>query len=96
METTEQFIKNRVDETIKLLQDKKGIDYSAGREQLEEAFDSQLDGNWDTHATFDSPDLPDLRIIQEDEYDQHMDEDEDRPKHRTMFGYVGGYYVFPG
>lgn len=55
-----------------------GFDYSDGREELARCFDEDIfNGNWDT--TTDFADLRDLRLIQEDEYDQSMDEDPDRP-----------------
>lgn len=82
------------DEIIEaLLQD--GKDYSKHRDQIAlEGFENGLlQGNWDTSVHLQDDNLQDLRIINEDEYDQHMDEDEDRPEHseiavNTSLGYV--------
>lgn len=48
------------------------------RNLLAEGFDQLLDGNNDSVVRFDTG-LPSLKIIQEDHYDQHMDDDEDKP-----------------
>lgn len=76
------------DEVIDALK-KHGLDYSAYRDTIaQEAFDEGLlEGNWDVTVTFDDPKLKDLRFIQEDEYDQHMDDD--APEHDDMVCYVG-------
>lgn len=75
------------DETLDLIA-KAGHDYSAHRDQIIEAFDNGLlCGNWD--VTVDCGNKLDIRIIQEDEYDQSLDEDEDDiPEHSDMIGYV--------
>lgn len=56
-----------------------GLDYSAHREQL--ATEIWYEGFWEGNddITVDVEGLRSLRCIQEDHYDQHMDEDEDQP-----------------
>ena len=41
-----------------------------------------------------APDLTGFRVIQEDEYDQHMDEDEDKPDHDDMLADVPNGYLW--
>lgn len=75
------------------LRQKLGIDFSAGKDELKSLVHSQGDGNWDNSTDFDpSLNLRDIRVIQEDEYDQSMDEDDDRPEEPLFFGSLG--YVF--
>ena len=62
------------DQVIKALLE-EGLDYSAKREDIARLFEEQLyNGNWDCTTDFEDG-TPDLRLIQEDEYDQHMDDD---------------------
>jgi hypothetical protein len=69
-----------------------GKDYSAARQEIADLFDETLwNGNWDATTDF-NPGLPNLRFIQEDEYDQHMDDE--RPS-KKMICYSCGHYVFP-
>jgi hypothetical protein len=49
-------------------------------------------GNWDSTTDFEDG-TPNLRIIQEDEYDQSMDEDEVEELKGRQLGY-SGYYIF--
>lgn len=66
-------------EVINALKD-KGFDYSMHKAKIVEAFDDGLlNGNNEATVVLNSSRLKDLRIIQEDHYDQHMDEDEDKP-----------------
>lgn len=70
-----------------------GMDYSSQRQFIEDwAAEDMWNGDWDVTINFDEGGPRDLRFIQEDEYEQHMDEDEDRPE--NDIGYVDGYYVF--
>lgn len=70
-------------------------DYSAGREEIANVLDKYLyNGVWDMETNFENDLLPDLRIIQEDEYDQSMDEDE-KPDWDSMLAEIRGYYIFP-
>lgn len=76
------------DQVIKALLE-EGLDYSAKREDIARLFDEQLyNGNWDCTTDFEDG-TPDLRLIQEDEYDQHMD-DEVKPESIT---FAAGHYV---
>ena len=83
-------------ELTKALLQKKNLDYLSNEhfEEIANAFDSLLQGNWDVSANF--TDRPSLRIINEDEYDQHMDEVEDKPSWANMFMMIGlvAAYVF--
>lgn len=72
-----------------------GKDYTAGREELARLFDEELfNGNWDSSTDFGDAALPDLRLIQEDEYDQSMDNDDSRPDEDDQICYAAGHYVF--
>lgn len=76
------------DQVIKALFE-EGLDYSAKREDIARLFDEQLyNGNWDCTTDFGDG-TQDLRLIQEDEYDQHMD-DEIKPESIT---FAAGHYV---
>jgi hypothetical protein len=61
----------------------KGVDLSAHREQIaQELFDDGLlNGNWD--CSIELEDLK-IRVINEDEYDQHMDHVKDKPTWKSM------------
>jgi hypothetical protein len=65
-------------------------------DEIARLFDETLwDGNYDAHTDFDeSLGVDNLWLIQEDEYDQSMDDD-DKPDFDTQFGYAAGHYVFP-
>lgn len=68
-----------------------GFHYENGREEIARVFDESLwNGNWDSSTEFES--LRDLRFIQEDEFDQSMDED-DKPG-EDYLSYSSGHYVF--
>jgi hypothetical protein len=81
------------DDVIETLK-QAGHDYSNNREEIAELFDEYLyNGNYD--MTLEFSDKPDSRFIQEDEFDQHMDDDEDVPKHEDQLCYAAGHYIFP-
>lgn len=63
----------------------RGLDYSMHKVAIATAYDEGLlEGNSEAIVALDSSTLKDLRIIQEDHYDQHMDHDEDRPTWKDM------------
>lgn len=64
---------DKADQLIEALKT-EGLDYSEYREELSKLWDDGLwEGNWD--VTTDLPaGVRNIRIIQEDEYDQHMDD----------------------
>lgn len=68
-------------------------DYSKYKKEIAEHIDSYVfNGNGDT--TFDFPDMDDFRLIQEDEYDQHMEEGNQDGELRPDYDfYVNGHYV---
>ena len=74
----------------------KYADHRAHLEKIaQELFeDGLLQGNWDPTITFDDNKLAQIRCINEDEYEQYMDEnDEDTPSWnsrvcRCEFGYI--------
>lgn len=72
----------------------KGRDLSAEKEEIARAIDEGIwEGNWDTTTEFTSG-AEDIRLIQEDEYDQSMDDDE-KPDLGDQLGYGAGCYIFP-
>ncbi len=74
------------DEVLKSLA-KAGYDYSAHRDAIIEAFDEDiLNGNNDSRVR--CPGMKTILIIQEDHYDQHMDDDEDKPLWEDMVASV--------
>lgn len=96
-EPLEESLRN-ADEIIKLLADNDQGDYSAFRREIAlDIYDNgHFNGNWDSHFNPDDygSDLTGFRVIQEDEYDQHMDEDEDKPEVETMLGDVPNGYLW--
>lgn len=72
-----------------------GHDYSAHRTEIARVFDEYLyEGHWNSCTEIDQPDVQELQLIQEDEYDQHMDDDPDKPEWDDMLGYFAGHYVW--
>lgn len=82
------------DQVIEGIKRSGGPDYTPFREQIADVFWNTLfDGNWDAQAHFGEVSrVPDLRFIQEDEYDQHMDDDE-KPAEADEIGLLAGHYV---
>ena len=71
---------------------KSGIDYTEYRDQIALVWNEGIwEGNWDSTTELDG--AKDLRMIQEDEYDQSMDEDE-KPPFEEQIAYIGGCYIF--
>jgi hypothetical protein len=69
--------------------------YAPVREKIAELFEEYLwNGVWDMTLDTERDDLPDLRFVQEDEYDQHMDDSEDSPDSELELCFVAGHYVF--
>lgn len=79
MDASEEAV-NNADHLIEVLKQHHNVDYTAVRLELAEQiwYNGHWEGNWDV-----TTDLPEghrnLRAIQEDEYDQHMDEDDGAP-----------------
>lgn len=97
-EPLEESLRN-ADEIIKLLADNDQGDYSTFRREIAlDIYDNgHFNGNWDVSFNPDeygNNDLTGFRVIQEDEYDQHMDEDEDKPEIETMVGDVPNGYLW--
>jgi len=83
------------DQVIKDLIEAGHPSYESERQAIAQLFDEQLwNGNWEADLETSS-DLPDLKFIQEDEYDQSMS-DEDKPEWETMLAFTQGHYIFPG
>lgn len=77
------------DEIIDELKVQRGLDYTAGREIIaREVSEGLLEGNWDIIIDLSELGLQDLRLINESEYEQHMDEDESRPVDGTTTAYI--------
>ena len=70
---------SNADELITMLQRDHNLDYSKHRDLLanEIWMEGFWEGNWDVTVDFDDPNLRSIRCIQEDEYDQSMDDDDD-------------------
>ncbi len=80
-----------------IIKDIASTDYSAGRAEIARVIrDDIWNGNWDSQTDFEAIglSLPDLRIIEENEYDQSMDDDE-KPDWDTMLTDCSAGYVFP-
>ena len=82
-------MKDALDYTDWLIADLKKAgkgDYTKHRETLavQVLDEGHWQGNNDITTDLGDPELPDLRIIQEDEWDQSMEEDEDRPTWESM------------
>lgn len=76
------------DDLILRIKNFNGMDYSSKREEIANEFWTVLwDGNYDTTLYFDN--IQSIRLIQEDEYDQHMD-DEEKPDVDFL---AGDHYV---
>ena len=82
------------DDLIEQLKDLGHGDYSAHRLSIAtKLFEKGIwDGNYDSKIFFEDG-LPGLRLIQEDEYDQSMDE-EDKPDWDSMLCSVNGGYLW--
>lgn len=73
------------DQLVDALKLHHNLDYSAVRQELADQIwnDGHWQGNWD--VTTDLPEgYRNLRAIEEDEYDQHMDEDDSKPEWDDM------------
>lgn len=71
-------------------------DYSKYRNEIADLWDGEYglwQGNDDARTELNDPKLKDLWLIQEDHYDQHMDEDE-KPAWDSMICYAGDYVFF--
>ena len=67
-----------------------GIDYTPKLFKIAKNYDNYLmRGHWYNTVEFEDENFPNIRLIQEDEYDQHMDDDE-KPDYDL---FVDGYYV---
>ena len=90
MSNIDEFCENEAMNVLKTLSD-KGLRRNFGK--LVELFkDELLNGEYDATTDFEDG-TPNLRIIQEDEYDQSMDEDEVEELEGRQLGY-SGYYIF--
>lgn len=88
------------DEIIEVLKEKGHGDYTAFRREI--ALDIYANGHYAGNDTaYFNPDeydaassLPGFYVIQEDHYDQHMDEDEDKPTWDNMVAMVQNGYLW--
>lgn len=73
-----------------------GVNYVGYRETIaKQLYENGIyDGNWDSSTDLEDLVFKDLRLIQEDEYDQSMDEDEDRPSEDSMICQTTDGYVW--
>lgn len=72
----------------------KGIDFQPHFDTIASDIENYVyNGNWDHTIDVDDANFPDIRVIEENEYDQHMDEDdEDTPSWDDLLQ-VGSYYL---
>lgn len=87
------------DEIIKTLADEDQGDYSAFRKEIAlDIYDNgHFNGDWDANFNpedYGNNELTGFRVIQEDEYDQHMDDDEDAPLFEEMVASVPNGYLW--
>lgn len=99
--TPSQDALQEADRIIENLKQHGAGDYTPGRNEIARMFDDYIwNGHWDCTTSFDEVDNPaanglrELRLIQEDEYDQHMDHDEDKPTWDAMLFQAGAYVWF--
>lgn len=96
---SEEGLRN-ADEIIEILNTTGNGDYSAFRNQIAlDIYDNgHWNGNWDVcfdpSAYDEDSTLYGFRVIQEDEYDQHMDEDPDKPEWDDMIADVPNGYLW--
>lgn len=82
--------REEADELIADILEKSGIDYSAKKEEIAKTFADYLwNANYDWTLTFNDG-TPKIRFLQEDEYEQHMDDDE---KPNYDFNSCGYYII---
>jgi hypothetical protein len=82
------------DDVIDTLKRQRQVDYSTKRDEIARHFDDVVwHGNWVSHLRFENG-TPSLNFYQEDEYDQHMDEDE-KPDIDDVV-YAAGHYITIG
>ena len=86
---------HEADDIINSLKSHTDVDYTPYRDEIARCFDEGLwQGNWDVRTDIGVPGVRDLRLIQEDEWDQHMDHKEDRPTAEKMLFLEGAYVWF--
>lgn len=80
------------DHVIKKLIEAGAPDYSSKRQEIADLFDNHLwQGNWDCQTDFED-DMQNLRFIQEDEFDQSMDDESKDGMKEICFS--EGHYIF--
>lgn len=66
--------------------------WANARNEIADLFENDLwNGNWDSYLEVDG--LPTVRFIQEDEFDQSMDDD-DKPSEDNYHDFVEGHYIY--
>lgn len=95
MTTTEESLSS-ADELIEDVKAETGLDYSEHRELIAtQLYEEGLyNGNWGSSTDLEDPNLKDLRLIQEDEYEQSMDEDDEKPEWDDMICQTSDGYVW--
>lgn len=94
MEIDETLYVNCYNDIIKQVMQATGIDYSSKLQEIIKLFDETLyAGCYNATTDFNDNNFPDLHFIQEDEYDQSMD-DEDKPEENSFLCYANNHYIF--
>ena len=85
-EEAQELANELIDSIMKI----KQIDYTAHKDVIvHDIKEYVFNGNWD--HTIDIDGMQNIRMVHEDEYEQHMDEDEQSP---TAFNPIRlGYYI---
>lgn len=88
------YLLRRVEEMLTEIKDLTGLDFESGRADIQEMIKSRLNGNWDVSCDFGNG-LPGIRLVQEDEFDQHREGNEDLEDLDDDYDFtVGGDYVW--
>lgn len=87
-EPVEKEVERATNDVLKQLEE-AGYDYSSCREAIARMFDEELlNGHQDNIVEAVIHGMKNLRFIQEDHYDQFMDDDEDKPSWDSMLFYT--------
>ena len=79
---------------IDTIKDAKDIDFQPHFDIIAQHIkDYVFNGMWDTTIDVEDPHFPDIRVIEETEYDQHMDEDDENTPSWDDVIECGGHYL---
>lgn len=92
--TTAEESKILAQRMVDIIKSAKGIDFQPHVGAIASDIENYVyNGNWDHTIDVEDSNFPDIRVIEENEYDQHMDEDdEDTPSWDDLLQ-VDSYYL---